>query len=197
MRDSIMDTVSAYIGDRAAELRREEALPGTEICEEKGIPYYPRLGLRANALALRIVLPEEEGKLLWELMKAAGLRKPGWRVRSLREPGARRLWGLVIGLMRRSPALPAIEPMSGMTPEDRGHFADLLRWCGERGLSVSYTASKLKDVMELDVPQRLCFYYPEGWRETDTARLKAQQAITGGSEDWNELQRRMEGGALG
>ena len=39
MRDSIMDTVNAYIGDRAAELRREEALPGTEMCPEKGIPY--------------------------------------------------------------------------------------------------------------------------------------------------------------
>ncbi len=193
MSEAIWETVTALVGLNALERAMAEAAPGTELCSGADIPFYPRLTVRSNARAVRMVLPEEDRERFWELLKVAGLRASGWNVDHLAgRPGPLRLWGLVLGLMKHPSALLALEPMAGMDAHDRAHFVGLLRWCGEKGVPFTYTAARLKDVMELEFPQKLRLAAPEGWLETDTARM--EEALER-SEDksWNKIQQGWEG----
>jgi ABC-type multidrug transport system ATPase subunit len=192
MSEAILETVTALVGLRALERAMAEAAPGTEFCPGTDIPHYPRLSIRSNAHALRMVLQTEEQALFWELLKLAGLRQSGWNIRRFRgDPGALRLWGIVLGLMEHPPTLLALEPLVGMDAKARGHFADLLRWCAEKGIPVSYTAARLKDVMELGLPQKLCLAAPEGWLDADTDQMEAALAAEE-EKSWNKLQLRWE-----
>lgn len=193
MREEAMESVAALVGLRALERAMAEASPGTEVCAGVDIPHYPRLSTRANALAVRMALPEGDQALFWELLKTAGLRAPAWNVGRLqKDPGVLRLWGIVLGLMKHPAALLALEPLVGMDAKTREHFAGLLRWCAERGIPVSYTSARLKDVMDLGLPQKLRLAAPAGWVETDTA---AMEAVLAAAEDksWNRLQAEWEG----
>ena len=193
MSEDDLKSVTALVGLDALERAAAEAPPGTEVCSGADIPFYPRLSVRSNARAIRMALPEEAQAQFWELLKIAGLRAPGWNVARLKgRPGALRLWGLAVGLMKRAPALLALEPMSGMDAGERACFASLLRWCAERGIPFAYTAARLKDVMELGLPQKLRLAAPAGWVDTDTA---AMEALMAEAEDksWNRLQAGWEG----
>ena len=193
MSENRLNAVTALVGLKAMERAVKEAAPGTEICGGTDIPFYPRLSTRSNARALRMVLPEEERALFWELLKIAGLRASGWNVGKLKEdPGGQRLWGLVLGLMKHAPVLLALEPMAGMAEADRRHFTDLLRWCREKGVPFTYTAARLKDVMELGFPHKLRLAAPEGWLETDTAHMEAVLE-SAAEKSWNALQLGWEG----
>ena len=193
MREASMDTVTALVGLRALERAMAEAPSGTEMCDGADIPFYPRLSTRSNARALRMVLEPEDRELFWELLKVTGLRASGWNVTPLKgRPGPQRLWGLVLGLMKHAPALLALEPMVGMAEADRGHFADLLRWCRDKGVPFTYTAARLKEVMKLGVPQKLRLAAPEGWLETDTAHME-EAMKSAGDKSWNALQLGWEG----
>ena len=185
--------VVALVGVHALERALGEAPEETELCSGANIPFYPRLSVRANALAVRMILPETEQARFWELLKVAGLRQSGWNVGKLKgNPGGQRLWGLVLGLMKRAPAILALEPMSGMDAGERTKFADLLRWCEDKGIPFSYTAARLKDVMELDYPHKLRLAAPEGWLETDTCRMEEAVERTA-DKSWNALQLGWEG----
>ncbi len=185
--------VVALVGVHALERALGEAPEETELCSGANIPFYPRLSVRANALAVRMILPETEQARFWELLKVAGLRQSGWNVGKLKgNPGGQQLWGLVLGLTKRSPALLALEPMAGMSERERKGFAALLRWCGEQGFAFTYTAARLKDVMELDYPHKLRLAAPEGWLETDTCRMEEAVERTA-DKSWNALQLGWEG----
>lgn len=185
--------VVALVGVHALERALGEAPEETELCSGANIPFYPRLSVRSNALAVRMILPETEQARFWELLKVAGLRQSGWNVRKLKgNPGGQQLWGLVLGLTKRSPALLALEPMAGMSERERKGFAALLRWCGEQGFAFTYTAARLKDVMELDYPHKLRLAAPEGWLETDTCRMEEAVERTA-DKSWNALQLGWEG----
>ena len=189
----IPESVVALLGEDALKRALAEAAPGTALCTGVDIPFYPRLSIRSNAHALRMLLQTEEQAHFWELLKLSGLRQSGWNVRRFKgDTGAQRLWGIVLGLMERPPALLALEPMAGMSERERKGFAALLRWCGEQGFAFTYTAARLKDVMELDYPHKLRLAAPEGWQETDTARM--EEALER-SEDksWNKIQQGWEG----
>lgn len=187
------NNVVALVGVHALDRALGEAQEETELCFGADIPFYPRLTVRANALAVRMILPETEQARFWELLKVAGLRSSGWNVGKFKgNTGGQRLWGLVLGLMKHPPALLALEPMAGMSEHEREGFAALLRWCGEQEVSFAYTATRLKEVMGLGVPQRLRLAAPEGWIETDTRQM--EEALTGETEkSWNKLQQRWEG----
>ena len=188
----IPESVVALLGEDALKRALAEAAPGTALCTGVDIPFYPRLSIRSNAHALRMLLQTEEQALFWELLKLSGLRQSGWNVRRFKgDTGAQRLWGIVLGLMEHPPALLALEPMSGMNEREREGFAGLLRRCGEEGIPCTYTAARLKDVMDLGLPQRLRLALPGGWREMDTAQ--AEEALAGEEEkSWNKLQLRWE-----
>ncbi len=188
-----LNTVTALVGLHAIERAMAEAGPQTELCGGDDILYYPRLSIRNNARAIRMVLPQTGQEQFWELLKVTGLRASAWNVTSFKgRPGSQRLWGLVVGLMKHTPTMLAIEPMSGMDARDRAHFSELIRCCGEKGISFTYTAVQLKDVMELGVPQRLRLAAPEGWLDTNTLRMEEAMEQ---SEDksWNKLQSGWEG----
>ena len=193
----IPESVVALLGEDALKRALAEAAQGTALCTGGDIPFYPRLSIRSNAHALRMLLQTEEQALFWELLKLSGLRQSGWNVRRFKgDTGAQRLWGIVLGLMEHPPALLALEPMSGMNEREREGFAALLRRCGEEGIPFTYTAARLKDVMDLGLPQRLRLALPGGWRETDTAQAEA--ALAGEEEkSWNKLQLRWEEGEDG
>ena len=53
--------VVALVGVHALERALGEAPEETELCSGANIPFYPRLSVRANARAIRMVLPEEAG----------------------------------------------------------------------------------------------------------------------------------------
>ena len=185
--------VVALVGVRALDRALAEAPAETELCSGTDIPFYPRLSIRSNARAVRMVLSGEEREMFWELLKVTGLRSSGWNVRKLKgDPGAQRHWGLVLGLTKQPPALLVLEPMAGMSDRDRKHFAELLRWCGEKGVSFSYTAARLKDVMELDLPQKLRLAAPEGWLESDTYQME-EALERAADKSWNALQQGWEG----
>ena len=185
--------VVALVGVHALERALGEAPKETELCSGANIPFYPRLSVRANALAVRMILPETEQARFWELLKVAGLRQSGWNVGKLKgNPGGQQLWGLVLGLTKRPPALLALEPMAGMSERERKGFAALLRWCGEQGFAFTYTAARLKDVMELDYPHKLRLAAPEGWLEMDTCRMEEAVERTA-DKSWNALQLGWEG----
>ena len=74
------DPVVALVGQRAEEMALAEAGPGTEICRDAGIPYFPALGMRQNAVNLRMVMEPERQALFWELLKVGGLRRAGWNL---------------------------------------------------------------------------------------------------------------------
>ena len=190
---ALPQNVVALVGLRALERALTEAADDTVLCAGTDIPFYPRLSVRSNARAVRMLLPEEKQKLFWELLKVSGLRRSGWNVAPLKgNTGAQRLWGLVLELTKQPPALLALEPMTGMGEKERRGFADLLRWCGERGVSLSFTAVRLKEVMELGVDLRLRLALPGGWEDTDAARM--EEALAGEEEkSWNRLQRKWEG----
>ena len=193
MSEEVLKSITALVGLGALERAGAEAPPETEVCSGADIPFYPRLSVRANARAIRMVLPEEEQAQFWELLKVAGLRAPGWNVARLKDrPGALRLWGLTLGLMKGAPALLALEPMSGMDAGERACFASLVRWCAERGIPLTYTAARLKDVMELELPQKLKLAAPAGWVETDTHQMEAALAAAA-DKSWNRLQAEWEG----
>ena len=193
MSEDRLNAVTALVGLKALERAVAEAAPGTELCSGADIPYYPRLSTRSNARALRMVMSEEDRALFWELLKVTGLRASGWNVGRLKgQPGPLRLWGLVLGLMRHPTALLALEPMAGMDAHDRARFADLLRWCGEKDVPFTYTASRLKDVMELGFPHKLRLAAPESWLETDTAHMEAAME-SAEDKSWNKLQQGWEG----
>ena len=187
-------TVLALVGERAAELALAQAEPGTELCRETGVPYFPKLGARQNAVNLRMVMKPEQAELFWELLKVGGVRKAGWNLPFRQDqPGILRLYGLVLALSFRDRPVLAIEPMAGMTPEDREGFSGLLLYCLEHGLKLTYTADRLKDVMELNVPQPLRLATPEGWRDTDTAEMERERAAIGEKAGWDLLQLEWEG----
>ena len=188
-----LNTVTALVGLHAIERAMAEAGPQTELCSGIDIPYYPRLSIRNNARAIRMVLSQTEQELFWELLKVTGIRASGWNVTHFKgRPGQQRLWGLALGLMKYAPSILALEPMSGMDAKDRVHFTELIRWCGERGISFVYTAARLKDVMELGVPQKLRMAAPEGWMDTNTL-LMEETIETAEDKSWNKLQSRWEG----
>ena len=192
------DPVVALVGQRAEEMALAEAGPGTEICRDAGIPYFPALGMRQNAVNLRMVMEPERQALFWELLKVGGLRRAGWNLPFRKDqPGKLRMWGMVLALTLQTGPVLAIEPMAGMTPEDRDDFADLLRYCREHGLRLAYTAYRLKDVMELTYPHPLRLALSDGWRDTDMEEMKRERAALGEKAGWDLLQREWEGEADG
>lgn len=189
--------VVALVGTKAIEGALADLTPGTAVVSGDDIPFYPRLTVRRNAYSLRKLLTPAQQESFWELLKACGLRRSGWNVRKLKgDPGAQRLWALVTGLMDEPDGLLAIEPMVGMAEADRQGFASLLRWCGEKDVSLSFTAVRLKEVMDLGVPLRIRLALPGGWQDTDTFQMEEALA---GEEDksWNKLQLRWEEGEDG
>lgn len=182
-------TVLALVGERAEEKALAEAAPGTEICGDTGIPFFPALGIRQNAVDLRMVMKPEQQALFWELLKVSGLRRAGWNLPFRKDqPGKLRMWGMVLALTLQTGPVLAIEPMAGMTPEDRTDFADLLRYCQEHGLCLRYTAYRLKDVMELEYPHPLRLALPDGWRDTDMEEMQRERAALGEKAGWDLLQ---------
>ena len=190
--------VLALVGERAAELALVQAELGTEICRDAGIPYFPALGMRQNAVNLRMVMEPEQQALFWELLKVSGLRRSGWNLPFRKDqPGKLRMWGLVLALTLRAGPVLAIEPMEGMTPEDRADFSALLRYCQERQFDFTYTAYRLKDVMELEYPHPLRLALPDGWRDTGFDELKAEREALGEKAGWDKLQLSWEGAENG
>ncbi|MBR3060442.1 MAG: hypothetical protein IKG89_07495 [Oscillospiraceae bacterium] len=186
--------VVALIGERAEETALAEAAPVTEICGDTGIPFFPALGIRQNAVDLRMVMKPEQQALFWELLKVSGLRRAGWNLPFRKDqPGKLRMWGMVLALTLQTGPVLAIEPMAGMTPEDRTDFADLLRYCQEHGLCLRYTAYRLKDVMELEYPHPLRLALPEGWRDTGFEEMERDRAALGEKAGWDKLQLTWEG----
>ena len=53
-------TVLALVGERAEERALAEAAPETEICRDTDIPFFPALGMRQNAVNLRMVMEPEQ-----------------------------------------------------------------------------------------------------------------------------------------
>ncbi len=192
--DISQKTVLALVGERAAELAQVQAEPGTEVCRDTGIPYYPALGARQNAAAFRMVMEPEKQRLFWELLKVGGLRRAGWNLPFRKDqPGKLRMWGLILALTLGGGPVLALEPMAGMTPEDRKDFAALLRYCQEHGLQLAYTAYRLKDVMELEHPHPVRLALSSGWKDTDHDQLRAELAAMGEKAAWDKLQLTWEG----
>jgi len=191
------NNVVALVGTRAIEAALAELTPGTAVCSGEDSSFYPRLTVRTNAYALYKLLSPPQQEYFREMLKVCGLRRSGWNVRKLKgDPGAQQLWALATGLMDRPEGLLAIEPMVGMAEADRQSFASLLRWCGEKGVSLSFTSVRLKEVMELGVPLRVRLALPGGWRDTDTFQI--EEALAGEEEkSWNKLQLRWEEGEDG
>lgn len=186
--------VAAFIGKQAEERALAEAAPGTEICMDTGIPFFPALGMRQNAVNLRMVMEPEQQALFWELLKVSGLRRAGWNLPFRKDqPGKLRMWGMVLALTLQAGPVLAIEPMAGMTPEDRTDFANLLRYCQEHGLCLLYTAYRLKDVMELEYPHPLRLALPDGWRDTDMEEMQRERSAMGEKASWDKLQLEWEG----
>ena len=197
MSEAILETVTALVGTKAIAAAMADLTPGTAVVTGDDIPFYPRLTVRRNAYSLRKLLTPAQQEYFWELLKVCGLRRSGWNVRKLKgDPGAQQLWALATGLMDRPEKLLAIEPMVGMAEADRQSFAALLRWCGEKGVSLSFTSVRLKEVMELGTSLRIRLALPGGWRETDTFQI--EEALAGEEEkSWNKLQLRWEEGEDG
>ena len=192
------NAVLALVGERAEERATAEAAPGTELCRDTGIPYFPALGMRQNAVNLRMVMAPEQQALFWELLKVSGLRRAGWNLPFRKDqPGKLRMWGMVLALTLRSGPVLAIEPMAGMSPEDREDFSALLRYCQEHGLRLTYTAYRLKDVMELEYPHPLRLALPEGWRDTGFDEMQAEREALGEKAGWDKLQLSWEGAENG
>ena len=182
-------TVFALVGERAEERALAEADPETEICRDAGIPYFPAMGMRQNAVNLRMVMEPEQQALFWELLKVGGLRRAGWNLPFRKDqPGKLRMWGMILALTLQTGSVLAIEPMAGMTPEDRVDFANLLRYCQEKGLLLAYTAYRLKDVMELEYPHALRLALPDGWRNTGFEEMERERAVLGEKAGWDKLQ---------
>ena len=194
---ALPNNVVALVGMRAIEAALAELTPGTAVVTGEDIPFYPRLTVRRNAYSLRKLLTPAQQEYFWELLKVCSLRRRGWNVRKLKgDPGAQRRWELATGLMDEPEKLLAIEPMVGMAEADRQSFASLLSWCGEKGVSLSFTAVRLKEVMELGTSLRIRLALPGGWRETDTFQI--EEALAGEEEkSWNKLQLRWEEGEDG
>ena len=187
-------TVFALVGERAEERALAEADPETEICRDAGIPYFPAMGMRQNAVNLRMVMEPEQQALFWELLKVGGLRRAGWNLPFRKDqPGKLRMWGMILALTLQTGSVLAIEPMAGMTPEDRVDFANLLRYCQEKGLLLAYTAYRLKDVMELEYPHALRLALPDGWRNTGFEEMERERAVLGEKAGWGKLQLTWEG----
>ena len=187
-------TVFALVGERAEERALAEADPETEICRDAGIPYFPAMGMRQNAVNLRMVMEPEQQALFWELLKVGGLRRAGWNLPFRKDqPGKLRMWGMVLALTLQAGPVLALEPMAGMTPEDRADFSALLRYCQEHGLELRYTAYRLKDVMELTYPHPLRLALPEGWRDTGFEEMERDRAALGEKAGWDKLQLTWEG----
>ena len=192
------NAVLALVGERAEERATAEAAPGTELCRDTGIPYFPALGMRQNAVNLRMVMAPEQQALFWELLKVSGLRRAGWNLPFRKDqPGKLRMWGMVLALTLRSGPVLAIEPMAGMSPEDREDFSALLRYCQEHGLRLTYTAYRLKDVMELEYPHPLRLALPDCWRETGFDEMQAEREAFGETAGWDKLQLSWEGAENG
>ncbi len=189
--------VVALVGTKAIEAALADLTPGTAVVSGEDAPFYPRLTVRRNAYGLRKLLTPAQQEYFWELLKVCGLRRSGWNVRKLKgDPGAQQLWVLATGLMDGPEKLLAIEPMVGMAEADRQSFAALLRWCGEKGVSLSFTSVRLKEVMELGVPLRVRLALPGGWEDTDTFQI--EEALAGEEEkSWNKLQLSWEEGEDG
>ena len=194
----VKNTVAALVGQRAAALALAQAEPGTEVCREKNIPYSSMLSIRQNAAQLRILLDDGERAWLRELLEASGLKKNGWTKPFRRDqPGQKRLWGILTALLTRPERLLALEPMAGMTAQDREAFARLIALGAERGTEVRLTAARLRDVMRLGVPCRVCFAAGDAWRETDSAALEAEHGEEGPEAGWDSIQERWEGSENG
>ena len=194
----VKNTVAALVGERAAALALAQAEPGTEICREKNIPYSSMLSIRQNAAQLRILLDDGERAWLRELLEASGLKKNGWTKPFRRDqPGQKRLWGILTALLTRPRRLLALDPMVGMTAQDREALARLIALGAERGTEVRFTAARLRDVMRLGVPCRVCFAAGDAWRETDSAALEAENGEEGPEAGWDSIQERWEGSENG
>ncbi len=188
-----MERLIALVGERAAALALAQAEPGTEVCREKNVPCSPLLSIRQNAAQLRILLDDGERAWLRELLEASGLKKNGWTKPFRRDqPGQKRLWGILTALLTRPERLLALEPMVGMTAQDREAFARLTALGAERGTEVRFTAARLQDVMRLGIPCRVCFAAGDAWRETDTAALEAEHGADAPETGWDGIQRRWE-----
>lgn len=194
----VKNTVAALVGERAAALALAQAEPRTEVCREKNIPYSSMLSIRQNAAQLRILLDDEKQVWLRELLEASGLKKNGW-TRPFRkdQPGQKRLWGILTALLTRPERLLALEPMAGMTAQDREAFARLIVLGAERGTELRFTAARLQDVMRLGIPCRVCFAAGDSWRETDSAALEAENGADGPEAGWDSIQKRWEGAENG
>ena len=187
------ETVLALVGERAEDMALVQAGPGTEICRDTGIPYFPALGMRQNAVSLRMVMEPKQQALFWELLKVGGLRRAGWNLPFRKDqPGKLRMWGMVLALTLQAGPVLALEPMAGMTPEDRKEFSELLRYCQVHRLPLAYTAYRLKDVMELEYPHPLRLALPDGWRETDMEEMQRERAALGEKAGWDQLQLQWE-----
>ena len=187
-------TVSALVGERAEERALAEAAPETEICRDTDIPFFPALGMRQNAVNLRMVMEPEQQALFWELLKVSGLRRAGWNLPFRKDqPGKLRMWGMVLALTLRAGPVLAIEPMAGMSPEDRADFSALLQYCQEHTFRLAYTAYRLKDVMELEYPHPLRLALPDGWRETGFDEMQAEREAFEETAGWDKLQLSWEG----
>ena len=188
-----MDTVTALVGERAAELALVQAEPGTEICREARIPCSPMLSVRQNAAQFRILLDRDKTVWLGELLDASGLKKDGWNKRFRKDqPGRLRLWGILTALLTRPKRVLAIEPMAGMTSADREALGRLIVLGMENGIEIRFTASRLQDVIRLGIPCKVRFSAPNGWRDTDSSVLEAAYADAGPESVWDEIQKKWE-----
>ena len=194
----VENTVIALVGKRAGELALAQAEPGTEVCREKNVPYSSMLSIRQNAAQLRILLDDGECAWLRELLEASGLKKNGWTKPFRKDqPGQKRLWGILTSLLTQPERLLALDPMVGMTAQDREAFARLIVLGTERGTEVRFTAARLQDVMRLAIPCRVCFAAGNTWRETDSATLEGTLEKAALDTTWDDLQRRWEDGENG
>ena len=194
----VENTVITLVGKRAGELALAQAEPGTEVCREKNVPYSSMLSIRQNAAQLRILLDDGECAWLRELLEASGLKKNGWTKPFRKDqPGQKRLWGILTSLLTRPESLLALDPMVGMTAQDREAFVRLVSLGAERGTEVRFTAARLQDVMRLGIPCRVCFAVGGTWQETDSAALKAEHGAEGPETGWDSIQKRWEGTETG
>lgn len=189
----IDNTVTAIIGQHSEKITLENPDSAVIICRDTGIPFFPSLGVRQNAMTFHIAMTLKQQSLFWELLKVSGLRRAGWNLPFRKDqPGKLRMWGMVLALTLQTGPVLAIEPMAGMTPEDRTDFANLLRYCQEHGLRLAYTTFRLKDVMELGVNIPLHLATPTGWRETDMEEMERERSAMGEETGWDAFQLQWE-----
>ena len=187
-------TITALVGEAAREKALSTMRLEMDVCSGQDIPFFPQLGIRQNAVNIKMVLSRDDANWFWELLRITGLRRPGWTLPFRKDkPGTIRLWELVLGLIHRPPSILVINPLEGMDSNDREHFSNLLQFCREKGISVFYTESKLKEAMALGISQRVLFAQVDSWHEINTEQIERDALIAQKCPNWNKIQQGLEG----